>query len=237
MLIVRGLNLNEGAAPEDMLSVRAWIGPNRVVTMRRRPSTSIKMIAADLRAGHGPRDTGELVASLLERIVEHVVTRVDTLGDVVASCEERVLSETPADLRATIADQRRRAIALRRFLAPQREALGKLGGIQLSWVGTDTRARFAETADRLMRTLEELDAARDRAAVTQEELQSRIGEVTNQRLYVLSVLTAVFLPLNFVCELLQTPFDPERPGFWLLTGCFAIAAIAQLWFFKKRGWI
>jgi zinc transporter len=44
--------------------------------------------------------------------------------------------------------------------------------------------------------------ARDRAVVTQEELQSKIGEATNQRLYVLSIITAVFLPLGFVCSLL-----------------------------------
>ena len=237
MLIVRGLNLNQGAAPEDMLSVRAWVGPHRVVTMRHRESTSIKAIAADLARGHGPTDAAALDASLVERIVEHVVTRVDTLGDVVASCEDQILAEARGDVRATLADQRRRAIALRRFMAPQREALAKLAMIQLPWIDGDDRARYAETADRLTRTLEELDAARDRAAVTQEELQSRIGEVTNRRLYVLSVLAAVFLPLNFVCELLQTPFDRDQPAFWILTATLAVAAVLQLWFLKRRGWI
>src|SRR5262245_21563328 len=30
LLIVRGINLNEGAAPDDMLSVRAFIEPRRI---------------------------------------------------------------------------------------------------------------------------------------------------------------------------------------------------------------
>lgn len=40
-----------------------------------------------------------------------------------------------------------------------------------------------------------LDAARERAAVTQEELMSRLSEQTDKRMYILSLVAAVFLPL------------------------------------------
>src|SRR5438067_2593326 len=46
LLVVRGINLNEGATPEDMISVRAWIEPRRIVTLRHRVSTSLQSIAA-----------------------------------------------------------------------------------------------------------------------------------------------------------------------------------------------
>src|SRR5690606_2579944 len=101
----------------------------------------------------------------------------------------QALSESQRDLRAQIADHRRRAIALRRFLGPQRDALARLPQIALPWFEPAHRARVAEQADRMTRSIEELDAARDRAAVTQEELASRLTEMTNQRLYVLSLIT------------------------------------------------
>ena len=241
LLIVRGINVNQGAAPEDMLSIRAWIEPRRVVTLRRRQSRSIKAIAADLDRGAGPTAVGDLTALLVERVLEHVVTRVDTLGDDIAACEDEVLGETRGELRAQLADHRRRAIALRRFLAPQREAFAKLAQIQVPWLDGAARRRIAEAADRMTRTVEELDAARDRAAVTQEELQSKIGEATNQRLYVLSVITAVFLPLGFVCSLLGVnvggvPLQHADWAFWALCGVFAAVVAAQLWLFRRRGW-
>ena len=90
------------------------------------------------------------------------------------------------------------------------------------WFTAEYRARFAETADHMTRSLEELDAARDRAAVTQEELGSRVAEAANQRLYVLSIITAVFLPLGFVCALL---------------GVNVGGVVMQLWLFKRRGWL
>jgi zinc transporter len=241
LLIVRGINVNQGAAPEDMLSIRAWIEPSRVVTLRHRQSRSLKAIAADLERGAGPTEVGELTALLIERVLEHIATRVDTLGDDIAACEDQVVVETRGELRAQLADHRRRAIALRRFLAPQREAFGKLAQIQVPWLGDTVRSRIVEAADRMTRTVEELDAARDRAAVTQEELQSKIGEATNQRLYVLSVITVVFLPLGFVCSLLGVnvggvPLQHSDWAFWALCGVFGAVASAQLWFLRRRGW-
>jgi zinc transporter len=94
----------------------------------------------------------------------------------------------------------------------------------------------------MSRAIEELETARDRAAVTQEELASRLTEQTNQRLYVLSLITAVFLPLGFVCALLGVniggiPLKDESWAFWALCGAFVVGVGAQLWFFRKRGWL
>ena len=242
LLIVRGINVNPGAAPEDMLSIRAWIEPERMITLRHRQSRSLKQLAADLERGAGPHDVSELTATLVERVLEHIATRVDTLSDDIAACEDQVLGETPVQLRAQLAGLRRRAIALRRFLAPQREAFGKLGQIQLPWLDTTVRRRMVEAADRMTRTVEELDAARDRAAVTQEELASRLAEGTNQRLYLLSIITAVFLPLGFVCSLLGVnvggvPLQHDDWAFWALCGAFAVVIGLQLWLCRKRGWL
>jgi len=241
LLIVRAINLNAGAEPEDMLSIRAWIEPHRVVTLRRRQSRSIKAIAAELDRGSGPTGVGELTALLVERVLEFVIIRVDTLGDAIAACEDQVVVETRGELRTQLADQRRRAIALRRFLAPQREAFAKLAQVQVPWLDATARSRIVESADRMTRTVEELDAARDRAAVTQEELQSKIAEATNQRLYVLSIITSVFLPLGFVCGLLGVnvggvPLQHDDWAFWALVGVFAIVVTVQIWLFRRRGW-
>jgi zinc transporter len=242
-LIVRGINQNEGSQPEDMLSVRAWIEPRRIVTLRHRKSRSIQSIADDLGRGEGPTSAGELTVQLVDRIVDHVVSRVDKLGDELADSEDAILSErNGGDLRARLADHRRRAIALRRFLAPQREALAKLVVIDVPWLTDRQRAQLGEVADRMTRTIEELDAARDRAAVTQEEVSSRMSELTNTRLYILSIITAIFLPLGFVCSLLGVnvggvPLQAEGWAFWALVGVFVVGVAIQLWIFRKRGWI
>ncbi len=243
LLVIRGINLNQGAEPEDMVSVRCYIERERVVTLRHRPSRSLKGIAAEIESGKGPKDAADMTICIADRIVDNIVIRVDALGDAVAALEDKVLTEgRGGELRAQIADHRRRAIALRRFLAPQREALGKLPVIAPKWFDEAHREQMMEVADRMTRSVEELDAARDRASVTQEELSSRVGELTNQRLYVLSMITAVFLPLGFVCSLLGVniggiPFREDDWAFWVLCGLFLVGVGIQLWIFRRRGWL
>ena len=240
-LIMRGINMNQDATPEDMISVRAWVESHRVITMRHRMSRTLKSLATDVERGAGPRDAADVATMLVERIVEHVTTRVDQLGDAVSDCEDEVLVQTKDDLRGRLASHRRRAIALRRFLSPQREAMSKLTTIELPWFDQTHRDRVAEAANQMARTVEELDAARERAAVTQEELASRLTELTNRRLYVLSIITAVFLPLGFVCALLGVnvggiPFRSDEWAFWVLCALFVVGVGLQLWYFKRRGW-
>ena len=142
LLIIRGINLNQGAEPEDMISIRSYVARDRVITLRHRVSRSLKLLAADVERGVGPKDAADLTVCLADRIVDGVVTRVDQLGDAIAALEDQVVTEShKGDLRTRIADHRRRAIALRRFLAPQREALAKLTTIRLSWFDDATASR------------------------------------------------------------------------------------------------
>jgi zinc transporter len=243
LVITRGINVNQGSEPEDMVSIRIYVERERIVTLRHRPSRSLKSLASELERGKGPKDTPDLLVQLVDRIVDGVVHRVDALSDSIAALEDQVLTEArPGHLRAQIADHRRRAIALRRFLAPQREAFVKLSTVTLPWFAESHREQFVESADRMTRTVEELDAARDRASVTQEELSSRMGELTNARLYVLSMITAVFLPLGFVCGLLGVnvggvPFKEDDWAFWVLCGLFFFGVVTQLYIFRKKGWM
>jgi zinc transporter len=242
LLVIRGINLNQGAEPEDMVSVRCWVEAGRIITLRHRRVRAMQELLTNLSAGRGPRTAGELVAAIVDNLLDPVVTCVDTLDDDVARIEEVSLTASAPELQARLADLRRRAISLRRFVGPQREAFGKLAGLTLPWLGDDDRARLRESADRMTRTVEELDAARDRAAVTHEEVAGRLSEVSGQRLYVLSLITAVFLPLGFVTslfgvELGGVPGRDSDAGFWVLCGVFVAAVLTQLWLFRRWRWL
>jgi zinc transporter len=241
LLVLRGMNGARGARPEDMVSVRCWIEPHRIITLRHRPIDALDTLSEDLMAGRGPVSAGDFLAALVEQTQDPLVTCVDQLDDAVAHAEDVALDQPHRQLREQLANLRRQAIGLRRFIAPQREALSRLAGFTLSFITAEQRARLRESGDRLTRTVEELDAARDRAAVTHEELQSRQSELSNQRLYVLSIITAIFLPLGFVTSLLGVnvggvPGKEFAWGFWVLLGLLGCTLGLQVWVLRRRGW-
>jgi zinc transporter len=242
LLIFRGINLNLGAQPEDMVSIRMWVEPGRVVTLRHRRIKAAKDQWEALLAGRGAVGPGDFVVKLCESILALIGGMANGIDDTVDELEDSALTEQREELRTRLAHVRRQAIALRRYVAPQREALVRLQGESVSWLAADNVARLREAADRMTRVIEQLDAARDRAAVTQEELASRTSELISRRLYVLSLVAAIFLPLSLIAELFGSsvggvPLRDSPFGLLILVGALASLSGLQIWLFRKLGWL
>lgn len=193
---LRGVNLNPGANPEDMVAIRLWVDGHRIISTRRRVLLSVTAITEALERRQGPEDPGDFLVMLAHQLTTRMGDVVEQAENRMAELEEQLLTAQSHELRNQLASLRRQAIGLRRFLAPQREALLRLQTEKLSWLHESERSRLREASDHLIRHLEDLDAVRDRAIVTQEELVNRLSDQLNRRMYVLSVIAAIFLPLG-----------------------------------------
>jgi len=239
-LALRGVNLNPGSDPEDMVSIRLWTDGKRVISTRRRDLLSTSDVLKRLETGDGPVDAGELIVDLIDRIVMRMSDTVDNFEDSVMELEDKVLSTTPATLRYDLALLRKQTIAIRRYLAPEREALNRLVMEKLSWMTESYRLRLREISDRLIRHIEDIDAVRERAALAQEELQSRVTEQMNVRMYVLSIVAAIFLPLGFFTGLMGInvggmPGVEDQGAFWVVVGlCVGLILLLAAVFRWKR---
>jgi zinc transporter len=242
LLALRGVNLNPGSDPEDMVSIRLWTDGKRVISTRRRHLLSTSDVLERLEAGDGPVDARELLVDLIDHIVMRMSDTVDGFEDKVMELEDRVLSMAPAALRYDLALLRKQTIAIRRYLAPQREALNRLVMEKLSWMTESCQLRLREIGDRLIRHIEDIDAVRERAALAQEELQSRLSEQMNERMYVLSVVAAIFLPLGFFTGLMGInvggmPGVEDQGAFWIVVGlCVGLSLLLGI-VFRWRKWL
>ena len=109
----------------------------------------------------------------------------------------------------------------------------------MTWLDDASRSRLREAADRITRSIEDLDAARDRAAVTYEELGSRIAEEMNATMYRLTVVAAIFLPLGLLTGLLGInvggiPGTDSPRAFAVVCVGLLLLGLAQWWWFKRR---
>ncbi|WP_250657038.1 zinc transporter ZntB [Alkalimarinus coralli] len=241
LISLRGVNLTSGSNPEDMVAIRVWIDEKRVISTRKRPLLSAQDIVALIDADEGPETPGEFVATLAARLIARMQDTIEDTEDRVAQIEEEVLTAESYSLRSEIADLRRQAISLRRYLAPQREAMLQLQSEKMVLFKPDDLVRLRETTDHLIRYIEDLDSVRDRAAVTQEELVNRLSEQLNNRMYVLSIVAAIFLPLGFFTGLLGINVGgipgAENPDSFMIFILFLVVVVSlQVWLFKVRRW-
>lgn len=242
LIALRGVNLNPGADPDDMVSLRIWAEKNRIITTRRRKLLSVADLCSAVEKGQGPGTSGEFLEDVADRLMVRMGDVIDELEDKAAELEEAVLTAESHELRPMLASIRRDAINLRRFMAPQREAIARLQSEKISWLAEEDRVRLRETYDRLTRYIEDLDAARERAAVTQEELVSRLSEQMDNRMYVLSVVAAIFLPLGFLTGLLGInvggiPGSEYKAAFFIFCLLLAALVVIEVIIFKRKKWM
>lgn len=241
LLILRGVNLNENADPEDMISLRMWIDPHRIITMRRRKLKAVEDIKHKLEEGAGPDNAGDFLAALTLRLFERMEPVIVDLNERVDDVEERILDDPDPNERVEITDLRKMAIIMRRYILPQREVITELKNCDQEWLSSQHRRKLQEGHDRITRYSEDLDMIRERAQIVKDELANMLADRLNKNMYVLSVIAAIFLPLGFLTGLLGInvggiPGADNDSSFLIFCGILTLIVILQIVLFKKMKW-
>jgi len=242
MLILRGVNLDEHADPEDMVSLRLWIDPYRIISVQYREVKAVEEMQAHYAVQSGPTSPGAFLADLVERMTGRLKPVIAEMQDSLDALEESVLHAPDHDHRRTVSTIRRQAIMFRRHLAPQREVLVSLRTASIAWLEQVEKRRLQESLDRLMRYVEDLEAIRDRAQLVKEELAQTVAERMNANLYKLSVVAAFFLPLGVIAGVLGAnlggiPGADHPLAFAIFLGILAGVVGLQVIVFRLLKWI
>lgn len=242
LLNLRGVNLNDGSKPEDMVGIRFYIQEDRILSIEKRPLKATNHVAKYVMNLKSAMTPGGFIATYAQAILEHMIPTVTDLNEEVDALEENIDEGHAAQNRSVIADLRRQAILLRRYIAPQRDALNTLSQQNLSYITADDRLRIRDSADQTIRLSEELEAVRERCAIVKDQLTDMRAEEMNRNMMILSVVAAIFLPLGLISGMFGInvggmPWTDNIHGFWIVTASLIIMAILQLIVFRILKWI
>jgi len=240
------VNLRGPAAAETdnsdrLVSIRMWARAGKVDSVVRRPLAASAAVTAQMEAGR-ILDPGDLVTAYAREISAALDPQVADLGDQLDDCESGLESANKFRLRTAITRIRSEAIAFRRFVAPDRDALTQLSAMDFEWLAEDDKLHIREAADRFARMTEELEAVRERSALLHEQLTDLRAEEIDQRSLLISVVAFIFLPLTFITGLLGMNVDDipyaHAPGaFWDVVGLCVLLGIGVLFWFVRRQWL
>lgn len=241
LLILRGMNFNLNADPEDMVSLRLWIDPYRIISVQRRPVKAVEDIAAALSSGKGPKNAGAFLSALTHQMFERMEPVLDDLEERTDTLEEEIIESPEVEERQMIIELRKEAIIYKRYLLPQRDVLIGLRSSPLPWIEALHKRQLQETLDRVIRYIEDLDSLRERTQIIKDELVNMLSDRMNHNMYVLSVIAAIFLPLHFMTGLLGMNVagipGAENPfAFWIFLLIVAGVVGLQIAVFKKMKW-
>jgi zinc transporter len=238
---IRGPAAVETDNSDRLVSIRMWARAGKVDSVTRRPLAATARVMELMKEGR-ILDPGDLVTAYAREISATLDPQVADLGDQLDDCESGLESSNKFRLRTAITRIRSEAIAFRRFVAPNRDALVTLAGMDFDWLAEDDKLHIREAADRFARMTEELEAVRERSALVHEQLTDLRAEEIDQRSLLISVVAFIFLPLTFITGLLGMNVrgipDAEDPwAFWEVVVLCVLLGIGVLAWFVRRQWL
>lgn len=217
--------------------LRFAVGESFLVTARRRPMSCVE--ATRNAVGRGA--TAETPLVLFEMMATYLVDELSRMAGAVGAAfdraEDLIIDSRGREARPVLGAGRRDAVRLSRQIGGLVSTLARLEDIDddpENATDNDLRevaARLVQHTESLGRDMQNLQ---ERARLLQDELNAILNLETNDRLYVLTVVTTLLLPATFVTgffgmNLKNLPFAESEEGTLYATViCFVAAGVVLL---------
>ena len=173
------------------------------------------------------------------RQIDHVTKKIDLL-------EEKIFKEHDPKHEEKLVEEisiiRRDILDFRRILKPQESILNSLRTRGTNFFGQLTLPYFNDIIGDHLRVWELLDNHKETIESLQEANDSLLSNRANKIIKILTIFTAVMLPLTLIANLfsMHTDYLPKlgiEYDFWLVVGVMAILTIIMVVVFRKKRWL
>lgn len=239
LIILRGINLNHNAEPDDMVSLRIWIDKDRIITLQRREMKAVYDIRNQIEEGKTIKTSGEFLYNLIYQILNVTSPFLYGLGDKLDALEEKIMTTHNVNFREEVLQVRTQSTVFKRYLSPQREAIAKLRICDHNWIDDWSKRHFQENLDHVTMMIEEIDEVRDRAQILHDELFHGLTEKLNKSMYSLSLVASIFIPLTFFTSIFSMnvggiPGVGNVEAFMWIVLSMSVMTVFQLILFKRK---
>jgi magnesium transporter len=245
-LILHGVRADTSPDHFNTIELDAFLGSNFVITYHHEYFRSIDNVKKLLRTStvicrRGP---GFLLHQILDQIVDYYSPVLDDFDDRIDKLEDDIFSlRRPSNLiLAEIMDLKRGVLRLRRISAKQMDVLYRMSRGEYSLIDQQMLPFYRDVYDHLVRVTDLAENYRDLISGALEAYLSVVSNKLNEIMKVLTIFSAIMLPLTFIAGVYGMNFEnmPElhsRYGYYTVWVIMIVVAVGMLYFFWKRGWI
>jgi magnesium transporter len=220
------------------------LGRHYLLTFQEKGGDVFNAVRERLRANRGRlRKAGAdyLLYTLLDAVIDNYFLILEKIDDRIEALEEEVTQSADDQTVRSVHRLRREMIDLRRAVWPLREVVGGLGRNESDLVQRETRVFLRDVYDHTVQVVETVETFRDLLAGMLDIYMSTLNNRMNAVMKVLTIISTIFIPLNFVAGIYGMNFQhmPElrsRWGYPLVLFVMAGLGIFMLSEFKRRKW-
>lgn len=242
----------DDAASHRYEQIAVFFGRNFVVTFQEREGDPFdpvrKRIESSMPNRLRERGADYLAYALIDAIVDSYFPPIDAASELVDHIEDEMLRSPQKHQMQQLHQLRRGTNVLKNVLWPLRDALATLIRSDVSYVKAETKVFLNDTLDHSIGLIELVETQRDTMTGLIEMHLSLSQARTNEIISVLTIVSAIFIPLTFIVGVWGMNFDPETSpwnmpelrayyGYPSALAFMVLVAVSLVAFFKWKKWL
>lgn len=246
-MVMKSLRLQEELEVEQ---ISFFLSGHYVITLQEVPGDSFEPVRQRIRQGKGQiRRMGPdyLAYALIDALIDEFFPVLEAYGERLEDLENTlVVRPTPALLR-NLHRIKRELLVLRRAAWPERELLSHLQRDESHIISPETQVYLRDCYDHTIQVIDMVETYRDLAAGMLDVYLSSTSNRMNEIMKVLTIISTIFIPLNFIAGVYGMNFDtgvsplnmPELHWYFGYPAALLVmltVAVALVFYFHKKGW-
>jgi magnesium transporter len=242
--IFRTVDVNVSEHVSETYKIAAFLGRNFLFTVHRRRLAAADDVMTRLPGDRRILAQGPdfLLYSIVDTMVDAYFPLLEQIEDCVDDLQDRIFESADEGHLSELLHLKRDINALRRHALPQRELLNQISRGDAKFVQREHLIYFRDVYDHMFRISETIDVDRDLMTGTMEAYLSVVANRTNEIMKVLTIFSAVMLPLTLIAGIYGMNFEHMPELHWLHGYPFALGlmigvTILMGFYFWWKGWI
>ena len=244
--IVHGVRADTSPDRFNTIELDGFLGRNYVITYHHDTFRSINNVKQLLRTSPVScrRGPAFLLHQILDQVVDYYSPVLDDFDNRIDELEQEIFgSKRPNNqILAQIQDLKRGVLRLRRISTKQMDILLRMSRGEFALIPEEMRPFYRDVFDHLVRVVDLSESYRDLISSSLEAYLSVVSNRMNEIMKVLTIFSAIMLPLTFIAGVYGMNFDnmPELHtpyGYYGTLILMFVVAIGMLIFFWRRGWL
>ena len=244
--IVHGVRADTSPDHFNTIELDGFLGRNYVITYHHDMFRSINNVKQLIHTSPVACKRGApfLLYQILDQIVDYYSPVLDDFDERIDKLEDDIFTlKSPNNkILADIMDLKRGVLRLRRISSKQMEILYRMSRGEFSLIDQQMLPFYRDIYDHLIRVTDLAESYRDLISGALEAYLSVVSNRLNEIMKVLTIFSAIMLPLTFIAGVYGMNFEhmPElatRYGYFVVWMIMIVVALGMLGLFWRAGWI
>ncbi|WP_343747800.1 magnesium/cobalt transporter CorA [Fluviicola sp.] len=221
------------------------IGDNYLISFQEKASDHFPNVRERIELKRGKiryKGPDFLLFRMLEAIIDNYSEVVEEIGGNIERLDKLVLRNPKSEVLRQVEWEKRKLLDLRKIVFPMKDLMGQLDRVENELIIEDNIHYFRELKDICYGLIEEIEAKKQMLDGVANLYYAIQGQRMNEIMKVLTVTSAIFIPLTFVVGVYGMNFEhmPELSwdyGYYVIWGIMIFISAVLIFIFWKRGWL